>query len=237
MQACRLRHLPLFPLVALAACGTTETEPVADDPSEAVAPFEADSFADSVALAHGYEHWADVERVDFDFVVTVDDTQRVDRAWTWFPRVDSVVRTVDEVATGFVRSGELDSVTREADAQFINDSYWVMMPYYLVWSQEGYAPTLTRSATAPMSGEPATMLTVAYEAEGGYTPGDAYDLYVDDEYRLVEWVYRRGGAEEPSMTTQWADYRDVEGLLLPATHPSQGPVAISHPDVTVVMAE
>lgn len=231
-----LRTLLPLALLAVGSCGTTETEPVVDDAAPPVEPFAADSFADSVALAHGYDRWGEVERVAFDFVLNVDGEQRGSRAWEWFPRADSVSRTVMGQVTSFVRSAELDSVEREADAQFINDSYWVMMPFYLVWSEAGYTPTVTRGATAPISGEPATMLTVAYDDTGGYTPGDAYDLYVDDDYRLVEWVYRRGGGEEANVTTQWAGYRDLEGLLLPTEHPTEGPVVISHPDLSVELA-
>lgn len=218
--------------LASSACGTTATEPV----PAAAAAFVADSFADSVALAHGYQHWRDVERLDFDFVVAVDDTQRVERDWSWYPRTDSVVREVGGERYGYVRGGGLDSLGTAADGEFINDSYWVLMPFYLVWSEDGYTPTVTRGATMPMSGEPATMLTVAYDDQGGYTPGDAYDLYVDDDYRLREWVYRRGGAEEPSMTMAWDGYRDVEGMQLPADHPGTGPLRISHPGVAAAMA-
>lgn len=228
-----LRLPPLLAAsLALAACGTVETEPVA---SGAPAAFVADSFADSVALAHGYAAWSDVRRVDFDFVVEVNDTPRVDRGWTWYPRRDSVVLSAGDGLLSFVRGGDLDSAALEADGQFINDSYWVMMPFYLVWSEGGYSPTVTRGVTAPLSGAPATMLTVAYGAEGGYTPGDAYDLYVDADHRLTEWVFRRGGGEEATMTTAWTGYRDVEGLLLPTDHPGEGPVRIRHRDLSAVM--
>ena len=232
-----MRYTPLFFSLLLAACGTTETEPADQAGDVRVESFVPDSFADSVALAHGFEHWAQVERLDFDFVVAVADTPQVDRAWSWYPRTDSVVRTVDGQSMGYVRGAALDADATEADGQFINDSYWVLMPFYLVWSEDGYEATVDRDATMPMSGEPATLLTVAYGNEGGYTPGDAYDLYVDDDYRLTEWVYRRGGAPEPTMTTGWADYRNAEELLLPTTHPSAGPTLISPPAVTVVLAD
>lgn len=227
-----LRSLPVLAVLALSACGTVETDPGAAE-APASDPFAPDSFADSVALAHGYDRWGDVARVAFDFVVAADDTHRVERAWTWYPRTDSVVRAVGGETTAYLRSAALDSVEREADAQFINDSYWLMMPFYLVWSEEGYTPTVTRGVRAPISGEEATMLTIAYDDRGGYTPGDAYDLYVGADYRLLEWVYRRGGGEEAGAITRWAGYRELEGLLLPTTHPSEGPVAITHPNVSV----
>ena len=192
------------------------------------------TFADSVALAHGLAAWSQVERFAFDFVVEVADTARVSRSWVWYPGRDSIVRTVDGEALGYLRVGTLDSAALAVDEQFVNDSYWVLMPLYLAWSADGYAASVTRDTVAPISGEPATMLTVAYGAAGGYTPGDAYDLFVDEAYVLREWVFRKGGQAEPSSVMSWDAYREVgPGIRVPTAHGASGrPVRILHGEVS-----
>ena len=59
---------------------------------------------------------------------------------------------------------------------------------------------------------------VSYPAAGGYTPGDVYDLYLDDRHRLTQWVYRRGGAEKPTRISTWEDHREVGPLTISLNH-------------------
>lgn len=228
-----LAAVPLCAALLLPACGNGDA-PVYVDATE-LPEFRPTTFADSVAAAHGYAAWDDVERIDFRFDVDVNDTNRVARDWTWYPRADSVVLRGSGGETAYRRNaGALAGGEREADANFINDSYWLLMPFYLVWSADGYAAEVQRGVSSPLGDEPRDMLTVRYGSEGGYTPGDAYDLYVDDDYRLREWVYRRGGQAQPSMTMDWSGYREIEGLALPSDHRGEGPVRIHHPVVRVV---
>ena len=220
------RALTAAALLVAAACSTSA------GPADGSAA-EAASAIDSIAAAHGLARWSDVERLDFTFAVDVADTTRVRRAWTWYPRADSVTLATDGRTVAYVRSEPLDSVGRAADAEFVNDTYWLLMPFYLVWSEDGYERAVTYRDTMPLSGALGTKVTVQYRAEGGYTPGDAYDLYVDDGYRLREWVYRRGGQPAPSMVMDWGGYEDLGGLVLPTDHRGEGPVRISHPGTRV----
>jgi len=64
-------------------------------------------------------------------------------------------------------------------------------------------------------------LTVTYNQEGGYTPGDAYDFYFTDDFKVHEWVFRRGNQEEPSLITTWEDYKEVGGLNLAQMHQNE----------------
>ena len=212
-------------LVLAQACNTDQ----ATNPELEV--WSPQTFADSVAAAHGYANWPVIERLDFDFQVEVADTVRTDRQWTWFPQRDSVIAHSAEGSISFVRSNQLTDSETTADSRFINDSYWLLMPFYLVWSKDGYTSTVKRAQAAPLSEEPMTMLTIQYDQQGGYTPGDAYDLYIDEDYRLKEWTFRKGGQQEPSMSMSWEDYKELDGLLLPTNHSGSGPVRIFHEDV------
>lgn len=61
-------------------------------------------------------------------------------------------------------------------------------------------------------------ITLTYVGEGGYTPGDAYDFFYDDKNMVREWIFRRGNAPDPSMTTTWEDYEDYKGIKISKTH-------------------
>lgn len=236
-------HLPLAPCPTRILCyglflafGVTGCRDSGSEVAWQAPAFSPVTFADSVAAAHGFGTWAEVEDLSFTFAVDIDDTNRVMRSWRWFPMTDSVVSTTPQGTIAYTRSATLDSVTQVTDAKFINDTYWLLMPFYLVWSEEGYESSVTYRDTMPLSLTIGTKLTVQYRPQGGYTPGDAYDLYVDDDYRLREWTYRKGGQREPSMVLDWSAYEDENGLLLPADHRGDGALRIYHPNTTVTLA-
>ena len=61
-------------------------------------------------------------------------------------------------------------------------------------------------------------LTIVYGDEGGYTPGDAYDLYFGDDYVIREWVYREANQPEPSLITTKENHLDTLGFKLALNH-------------------
>ena len=71
----------------------------------------------------------------------------------------------------------------------------------------------------PIGTGKARRIVVSYPTNEGYTPGDVYELFVDDSDRIVQWVYRKGGDPKPTRITTWEDYRKV-GPLKPFPEPS-----------------
>jgi len=69
------------------------------------------------------------------------------------------------------------------------------MPFQLAWDK-GYTYEVTENASSPIQGLPSTKLSILYGTEGGYTPGDAYDLYLDASHHILEWTFRKGNAPE-----------------------------------------
>jgi hypothetical protein len=60
---------------------------------------------------------------------------------------------------------------------------------------------------------------VKYPADGGYTPGDTWDLYVGKDNRVVYFVYHRGGAKPPSrVLATWAGYKKAGPSLFSTEH-------------------
>jgi hypothetical protein len=72
---------------------------------------------------------------------------------------------------------------------------------------------------------------------GGYTPGDAYDLFLDEGGRMVAWVFRKGGAPEPSLATTFEDWTRVGPLQIAADHrTADGSLRIRFADLGVTLA-
>ena len=112
----------------------------------------------------------------------------------------------------------MDSVAYKTNAGFINDRYWLLAPFNLLWDRDNFTFDHQKQELAPISKKPMQKLTIVYGNEGGYTPGDAYDFYFGDDYVIQEWVFRKGNQSEPSMTTTWENYTDIKGLKLGRDH-------------------
>jgi hypothetical protein len=78
---------------------------------------------------------------------------------------------------------------------------------------------------------------VKYPSEGGYQPGDTWDLYVGADKRIVEIVYHRGAANPPHLVSaKWEGYKKAGPLLISTDHPGMldgKPFRISIADVSV----
>jgi len=59
-----------------------------------------------------------------------------------------------------------------------------------------------------------------YPSEGGYQPGDTWELYVGPDKRIEEIVYIRGAANPPHHVTGiYAGYKKAGPLLISTDHP------------------
>ncbi|GAB4507232.1 MAG: hypothetical protein Tsb004_00890 [Allomuricauda sp.] len=169
-----------------------------------------------IAEAHGFEHWKDVERITFTFNVD-RDSMHFERSWDWEPKTNMVTAISGADTLRYDRNA-MDSIALKTNGGFINDRYWLMAPFNLMWDANNYTFEHTAGATAPISQEPMQKLTIVYANEGGYTPGDAYDFYFKDDYVIREWAYRKSNQEEPNLVSTWEDYVEMEGLQLAQQH-------------------
>ncbi|MBO6534428.1 MAG: hypothetical protein JJ885_12080 [Muricauda sp.] len=169
-----------------------------------------------IAEAHGFEHWKDVERITFTFNVD-RDSMHFERSWDWEPKTNMVTAISGADTLRYDRNA-MDSIALKTNGGFINDRYWLMAPFNLMWDANNYTFEHTAEATAPISQEPMQKLTIVYANEGGYTPGDAYDFYFKDDYVIREWAYRKSNQEEPNLVSTWEDYVKMEGLQLAQQH-------------------
>ena len=78
------------------------------------------------------------------------------------------------------------------------------------------------------------MITLTYPDQGGYTPGDAYDIFYNDDFMIEEWVFRRGNAQEPTMATTFENYKDYNGIKIATDHKmADGNWNLNFTDVTI----
>ena len=153
-----------------------------------------------VAKAYGFENFEDLKSIGYTWNVQRDSATVVSRTWKWNIQ-DSTV-SYSGADTSFTYSLVADSLPKQ-DGAFINDKYWAMMPFQLAWDT-GYTYEVLENATSPIQGLPSTKLSILYGAEGGYTPGDAYDLYLNKEHQILEWTFRKGNAPE-GRTWTWGN--------------------------------
>ncbi len=179
------------------------------------APVEM-SILEKIAGANGFENWTKVGTLKFTFNVD-RDTTHFERNWIWNVR-ENTVTGISLGDTVTYNRKAVDSTVTRVDAAFVNDKYWLLAPYQLVWDQNNFSFTHEDSIAAPISNTTMHKLTIVYGDDGGYTPGDAYDFYYGDDYIIKEWVFRKGNSPEPSSVTTWEGYKNVAGLNLSTMH-------------------
>lgn len=130
--------------------------------------------AEKIANANGNENWKDVSEIAFTFNVDRGENH-FDRSWIWKPKTGDISSISSEGISENYNRSTMDSLTKQTDAGFINDKYWLLAPFQLVWDA-GTTFSEKENVEAPISKETLNQLTIVYKNEGGYTPGDAYDF-------------------------------------------------------------
>ena len=219
----------LFLTVVVGACGDDRGR-YADGMSDREAPAatgdpEAMEIADATLEAlGGREAWDQTRSLAWDYL------GRRQYLWAkWDGRVKvrfeqggrPVVvswRTADRLGKAWIdgqpvsESQTVHELVDTAHENWINDSYWLVMPYKLldpgvVLSYDGRGEAL--------DGRPADRLVLTFEGVG-LTPRNRFVVHVGVESRLVEqWdVYGDRDDTRPSLRLPWRDWREYGSILL-----------------------
>ena len=115
-------------------------------------------------------------------------------------------------------SSQSAQVKDEIDPAFINDQYWLLFPLHTSW--DGSADVEDAGMhKLPLGNGSAKRVIVRYPSEGGYTPGDIWELYVGTDNRVQEFIYHRGGPKKPSVIiASWTGYKKAGPLLISTDH-------------------
>lgn len=184
-----------------------------------------------IAQANGLEEFKDVQEIKFTFNVKSGDSIRTSRNWIWNPQSHKIRLTEGDISRTYTKDGDLTEEEKEMDQKFINDSYWLLFPFQLVWSDADISEE--KDATAPISKEKMDKVVVSYPQQGGYTPGDTYEIFYGDDLLVREWIYKsaKGNGQ---MATTWEDYEDFDGIKIAKSHKSgDGNFEIFFSDVEV----
>jgi hypothetical protein len=183
---------------------------------------------DRVVEAAGLERFDQVDALRYTFNVKIGD-KVTQRGWLWEPRRDRVTfygtpeqgGTVTYERAGLAAPGA--EALRQVDAWFINDNYWLLFPLRVHWDKAVVVAEDRAPVELPLGGGRARRIVVSFPPTGGYTPGDIYEIFVDEASRIAQWVYRKGGDTKPTRVTTWEGYRRFGPFWLALDH--QGPGA------------
>jgi hypothetical protein len=179
-----------------------------------------------IADAYGLGSWSQVDQIRYTFNFDAG-AKKAARSWTWDVKGNQVTYEGPDsagkpVKTTYSRASMAPDVVKDVDPNFINDQYWLIFVFHMVWDKDVTVEDKGMT-TAPLGKGKARKVTVTYpKTGGGYTPGDMYDLFVGADNRVVAWNFHRGGAPEPLLTMSWDDYKMAGPILIALDH--RGPL-------------
>ena len=181
--------------------------------------------AEELAKAYGLNSFGQVEAIRYTWNAEFPGVN-VSRSWVWEPKTGKVSyegkdKDGKPVKATYNRSqlaSQPANVKDEIEPAFVNDNYWLLFPLHAYWDKSA-SVTDQGPKPLPLGDGTANMVQVKYPAEGGYTPGDTWDLYVNNDNRVDQFVYHRGGPKKPSVVTAtWEGYKKVGPLLFSTEH-------------------
>src|SRR5689334_15831090 len=166
---------------------------------------------EQLAKTYGIDSFGQIEAIRYTFSLDIPGLKAA-RTWEWEPKTNKVSYEAKDkdgkpVKVSYTRTelaSQSDTVKKEIDPGFINDNYWLLFPFHAYWDSSA---TVTDQGMhkLPSGKGSAKLVSVKYPAEGGYTPGDTWELYVGKDNRVEQLVYRRGGSTKPSLViATWA---------------------------------
>jgi hypothetical protein len=178
--------------------------------------------------AYGLESFDQVEKIRYTFNLEFPGLN-LTRSWEWEPKTDLITydgkdKDGNPMKLTYQRSqlsSQSDFVKNEIDPAFSNDNYWLLFVLHVSW--DGSAKVTDEGMQKlPLGNGSAERVVVKYPSEGGYAPGDTWELYVGADNRIEEFVYHGGGPgtqQRPKLLmATWADYKKVGPLLISMDH-------------------
>jgi hypothetical protein len=195
----------VFGVLVLAATSWAQTRP---------------PIAEQIAKTYGLDSFGQIEAIRYTFNAQFPGVN-VSRSWVWQPKTGQVSyegkdKDGKPVKVTYVQSqlnGESAIVKDEIDPAFVNDQYNLLFPLHVYW--DGSADVQDMGVQKlPLGKGSAKLVAVKYHKEGGYTPGDTWELYLGSDNRIEEFVYHRGGPKKPSVViASWTGYKKAGPLL------------------------
>jgi hypothetical protein len=197
---------------------------------------KAVEIADQVMTAlGGKQQWDSLHGLRWSFGSMVGDSVRSSRRHAWdkmtgWHRVDGVnrqgqsytfIHTVGDTMNGrawmngnAIEGDSLHKLIHRAQALWVNDTYWMLMPYKL----RDPGVTLKYAGDTTIAGTMYDRLALSFH-DVGMTPGDHYWVYVDRaNHRVERWEMVLEGDQPPPVEYTWEGWEQHDGLWFPTAH-------------------
>jgi hypothetical protein len=181
--------------------------------------------AEQMAKTYGLDSFGQIEKIRYTWHAEFPGVN-VAHTWEWEPKTGQVTyegkdKDGKPEKVTYKRSQlstQSEAVKNQVDPSFINDQYWLLFPLHVSWDT-GAKVTDEGTHKLPLGKGSAVRIVVKYPSEGGYTPGDTWELYVGADHRVEEFIYHRGGPKKPSVViATWAGYKRAGPLLVSTDH-------------------
>lgn len=164
---------------------------------------------------HYWDKWTNDVRIFSPARADDPDTERDEAqpATLWLMNIDSLEGRVWRDGQEVTDPAALDELLTRGHQIWVNDSYWMFMPYKLL----DPGVSLTHAGPGQMAdGRAAQVLELTFDEGVGYTPDNKYLVYVADDSGLVEqWDYFQDASDpEPGITTPWTGWERFGEILL-----------------------
>jgi len=235
------RWLWIAALAALGAAGCART-PTPESKAIAIAD-------EVMRTLGGKAAWDRLPGLRWTFEVSVNDTLHPGRRHAWdkmsgWQRVEGRTRTgIPFCYIGNLNSGEgrawmdgnaiegdsLQKLLKRSKSMWINDTYWMLMPYKL----RDPGVHLAYDGDTVIAGITYDRLALSFENVGD-TPGDRYWVYVNRANHFVErWDMVLQGDVPPAKTYTWEAWEQHDGLWFATAHRQEKTVIYTHDIETV----
>jgi hypothetical protein len=194
-------------------------------PAAVVSAQQRPAIADQIAKAHGLDSWGQVEAIRYTFNIDAG-ALKLSRSWIWEPKKDQITydakdKAGNPVMVTYSRSqlaSQSDFVKNEIDPAFFNDQYNLLLPFHLAWDT-GTTIEDAGMQKLPLGKGSAQKVVVKYPSDGGYTPGDTWNLYVGTDGLIRELYFQHGGPAKPSVfIAAFADYKKAGPVVVALDH-------------------
>ena len=209
--------------LGLSACSPKMGNPPAPGFNASDSDVKAVAIADEVMQAMGgRKGWDDTRCISWNFfggrTLLWDKHAGLCRI-EWLKRPQKIIVNLNDgtgkVSLGGVGQTHPDSLAKYLDIGkrvWINDSYWLVMPFKL--KDSGVTLKYLGEGKTEKD-EAADLLQMTFQ-NVGVTPDNKYHVWVDKKTRLVtQWSYfPKFTDEKPQFTNAWADYKRYGKILL-----------------------
>jgi hypothetical protein len=181
-----------------------------------------------MSKAYGLDSFGQIEKIRFTFNIEFPGL-KLARSWEFEPKTDQVSYEGKDKDGKLVKltynrsrlASESDVVKNEIEPAFTNDEYWLFFPLHVSW--DGSAQVTDEGAQQlPLSEGSGERIMVKYPSDGGYAPGDTWELYVGPDHQVREMVYHGGAPgvqKRPSLlVATWEGHKKAGPLLFSTDH-------------------